>query len=313
MYWIVAAAGTVFGFILSSLYQNKDGTEKSGDHRGPGRSMSIQYATQNFPEVAEQMAAALSQAPAREKVGAQSSDEYALKGISSRFSPGSRSDQRYYREATPVLAIEAVALYRAMIDPDTSEWAKMILSGALGYLIAPDPIPGALDDLAIVWNALKAVQNQVKAEHVHQAVEWLKQRISVSDESVLKANQDLDAAIEGTLEAMPVSQKPLRITDPDLPMSQNVKRAFWFVERLTYLDRLPVYEEGQFRKTPEQIYEEKEKIGYIWNIAWHEHAKWVHEQLVKENADESVIFHFVRLSEQVTGDPRCKIRKIAGY
>ena len=63
-------------------------------------------------------------------------------------------------------------LYFCLMDPDTSAWAKSVITGALGYFIFPlDAIPdiapviGYSDDIGILLAAAAAVAASIKKEH----------------------------------------------------------------------------------------------------------------------------------------------------
>jgi len=75
---------------------------------------------------------------------------------------------------------EAVAMYYAMLDPQTSARAKLIISGALLYLVMPaDVVPdeivgvGRLDDAGVVFHAFKQVFSDIRPEHIAGAQQWL--------------------------------------------------------------------------------------------------------------------------------------------
>lgn len=79
----------------------------------------------------------------------------------------------------PFLA-DAIALYYAMLDPETPLKAKLTIAGALAYFLTPfDAIPdilfgaGYLDDAGVVAAVLAAASIYVKDEHKKKAQEFL--------------------------------------------------------------------------------------------------------------------------------------------
>jgi uncharacterized membrane protein YkvA (DUF1232 family) len=73
-------------------------------------------------------------------------------------------------------AVEAAAMYYAMIDPKTPLKVKATAAGALLYFIAPIdaivdlvPLAGYTDDAAVLYAAFKAIQAHVTDEHIAAA------------------------------------------------------------------------------------------------------------------------------------------------
>lgn len=72
-------------------------------------------------------------------------------------------------------AVDLLAIYYCMKDPETDLWAKAIILSALIYFVMPlDAIPdwlpgGFVDDAAAVAAAIKAVGSQLKPRHYAQA------------------------------------------------------------------------------------------------------------------------------------------------
>ena len=67
-------------------------------------------------------------------------------------------------------------LYYCMRDPKTPKYIKLVILGALGYLILPaDMVPdvllgiGWLDDLAVMTTVTKLAQRYITEEHERQA------------------------------------------------------------------------------------------------------------------------------------------------
>lgn len=73
-------------------------------------------------------------------------------------------------------AVEAAAMYYAMLDPKTPLKVKATAAAALIYFIAPLdaivdflPLAGYTDDAAVLYAAFKAVQAHVTDEHIAAA------------------------------------------------------------------------------------------------------------------------------------------------
>lgn len=71
---------------------------------------------------------------------------------------------------------KALTLYYALQDPDTPVRARLVITGALGYLIFPldlipdlTPLAGYSDDLGAIVMAIGIVAAHIKDEHVAQA------------------------------------------------------------------------------------------------------------------------------------------------
>lgn len=90
--------------------------------------------------------------------------------------------KRYAKLAGRELVELALKLYYCLQDPDTPNWAKTIIIGALAYFIMPidlvvDFIPGGyVDDWGALAGALATVVTHIKESHVQQAkaktIEW---------------------------------------------------------------------------------------------------------------------------------------------
>jgi len=79
-------------------------------------------------------------------------------------------------------ALDAAAMYYAMLDPKTPFWVKATAASALLYFVSPldaifDPIPiaGYADDAAVIYAALSAVHAHIKDEHIAAAKRLLLQ------------------------------------------------------------------------------------------------------------------------------------------
>ena len=80
------------------------------------------------------------------------------------------------------LTYYALVLFYAMLDESTPSKSKLIILGALGYLILPldmipDFIPGGhVDDLGVltaaVWQVLKSITPDIKAKAAKKVAEW---------------------------------------------------------------------------------------------------------------------------------------------
>nr|WP_198598378.1 YkvA family protein [Mangrovicella endophytica] len=75
---------------------------------------------------------------------------------------------------------DVVAAYYCALDPQTPAATRGILLAALAYFVVPvDIIPdmlfglGFTDDLAVLWAAFRAVQNNIRPEHYVAARERL--------------------------------------------------------------------------------------------------------------------------------------------
>jgi uncharacterized membrane protein YkvA (DUF1232 family) len=115
------------------------------------------------------------------------------------------------------LALEAIAMYYAMLDEETPTWAKAVIVGALIYLVAPDVIPdeipviGWLDDAAVIWAALQTVWKHIQPKHFEAAKKFLEvQEVHVTNEHKASVEQDLQIAAQGNPGATPVTMQRLR-------------------------------------------------------------------------------------------------------
>ncbi len=72
--------------------------------------------------------------------------------------------------------LEAVSMYYAMIDPETTWRARLEIAAGLAYIIAPnDWLPDSeIDDMAVVLYVWNKVQEQVTPRHIEQAKAWLR-------------------------------------------------------------------------------------------------------------------------------------------
>ena len=80
------------------------------------------------------------------------------------------------------LTYYALVLFYAMLDESTPSKAKLVIIGALGYLILPldlfpDFIPGGhVDDLGVVaaavWQVFKSITPEIKAKAARKVTEW---------------------------------------------------------------------------------------------------------------------------------------------
>jgi uncharacterized membrane protein YkvA (DUF1232 family) len=73
-------------------------------------------------------------------------------------------------------AVDAAAMYYAMIDPRTPLKVKATAAAALLYFIAPidaivdfAPLAGYTDDAAVLYAAYKAIQAHVTSDHIAAA------------------------------------------------------------------------------------------------------------------------------------------------
>ncbi len=87
--------------------------------------------------------------------------------------PAAPSSWKSMAAKMPFLS-EAVAMFFAMVDPRTPIAPKLTIAGALLYTVSPDPIPGPLDDTAVVLGALGAVYSSITEEHLEMAQAWLR-------------------------------------------------------------------------------------------------------------------------------------------
>lgn len=80
------------------------------------------------------------------------------------------------------LTYYALVLFYTMMDPATPRQAKLVIIGALGYLVLPvdlipDFIPGGhVDDLGVVtaaiWQILKSITPQVRKKALDKLTTW---------------------------------------------------------------------------------------------------------------------------------------------
>lgn len=75
---------------------------------------------------------------------------------------------------------DVVAAYYCAIDPDTPSTTRGVLLAALAYFVLPiDFVPdllfgiGFTDDLAVLWAAYNAVNQNIRPEHYERARETL--------------------------------------------------------------------------------------------------------------------------------------------
>jgi len=83
-----------------------------------------------------------------------------------------RTLRRVVAVASRKVALTALTLFYCLQDPDTPNWAKGVIVGALGYLVLPldlipDLVPGAgySDDWGVIVAALATVSAYVKEDH----------------------------------------------------------------------------------------------------------------------------------------------------
>lgn len=68
---------------------------------------------------------------------------------------------------------EMVAGWYALQDPEVPNEPKLLLAGAIAYLIAPDVIPGWLDDGVAMSGALLNMYEYIEPKHIDLAKKWL--------------------------------------------------------------------------------------------------------------------------------------------
>ncbi|MGD8861694.1 MAG: YkvA family protein [Myxococcales bacterium] len=78
-------------------------------------------------------------------------------------------------------ALDAVAMYYAMVDPKTPFWVKATAATALAYLISPldaipdfIPIAGYTDDASVIYAALTVLHGHIRDDHMDRAKRFLK-------------------------------------------------------------------------------------------------------------------------------------------
>jgi uncharacterized membrane protein YkvA (DUF1232 family) len=86
------------------------------------------------------------------------------------------------KEAGREVLTIALKLYYCAQDPETPQWAKITIYGALAYFIAPldaipdvTPLVGYTDDLGALAAAAATVVAHVKPQHTRQAKHTLKE------------------------------------------------------------------------------------------------------------------------------------------
>jgi len=84
---------------------------------------------------------------------------------------------------------KSLVLFYCLRDPNTPEWAKSVIIGALGYFIVPvDAIPdlipavGYADDLGVLALALSSVLMHITDKHKSLASDNLKEWFGSEDE-----------------------------------------------------------------------------------------------------------------------------------
>lgn len=73
---------------------------------------------------------------------------------------------------------QAITLFNVFTDPKTPQYAKIIIAGALAYLVSPidvipdfTPIVGLVDDLAVITAAIAQITVHILPEHSKQELE----------------------------------------------------------------------------------------------------------------------------------------------
>ena len=80
------------------------------------------------------------------------------------------------------LTYYSLVLFYAMVDKNTPRRAKLVILGALGYLVLPvdlipDFIPGGhVDDLGVIvaaiWQVIGSITPEIKAKAARKVTEW---------------------------------------------------------------------------------------------------------------------------------------------
>lgn len=107
--------------------------------------------------------------------------------------------RKYIKEAGVKSVYAALLLFFAYRRPDTPKWAKNIIIGALGYLLAPiDTIPdltpfvGFTDDFGVMFFGLVTIACYINQEVRNLAVTQLSKWFKDFDEEILL---EVDAAL----------------------------------------------------------------------------------------------------------------------
>jgi uncharacterized membrane protein YkvA (DUF1232 family) len=73
---------------------------------------------------------------------------------------------------------QAITLFNVFADPKTPQYAKVIIAGALAYLVSPidvipdfTPIVGLVDDLAVITVAIAQITVHILPEHSQKDLE----------------------------------------------------------------------------------------------------------------------------------------------
>lgn len=73
---------------------------------------------------------------------------------------------------------QAITLFNVFADPKTPQYAKVIIAGALAYLVSPidvipdfTPVVGLLDDLAVITAAIAQITVHILPEHSQKKLE----------------------------------------------------------------------------------------------------------------------------------------------
>lgn len=73
---------------------------------------------------------------------------------------------------------QAITLFNVFADPKTPQYAKVIIAGALVYLVSPidaipdfTPIFGLLDDLTVITTAIAQITVHILPEHSQKELE----------------------------------------------------------------------------------------------------------------------------------------------
>ena len=191
--FLAGAASTWFA--LETFRQREQDAMSKIDHK------IDELKAELFPQITSQATSALRQEVDRVKVEFLPFVKDLIKSMRPKMPGFGALDWRVVMSQLPGVS-EALAMYFAMIDPQTSWSARMEVAAALTYLLTPDDwLPdsladGDVDDVAVLMYAYGKVQEHVKPEHVARARSWLAGN-GVTDVEISEPMRQLEAFGDG--------------------------------------------------------------------------------------------------------------------
>lgn len=199
MFWYGIIAGLFAGFGLSRLVSGP-----------PAQDDMVRRVEAAFPEALAHMV---------EELKAPKPEGYGFEVAGDAVRP--------YARKVP-LALQALAVYFAMLDARTPLSVKIGIAASLGYVISPidavpDAIPGIgwLDDAGAILAAVGIAWSYVHPEHLDRAKKWLEgEGVLVNDDDVNALLDSLSLASHGQVidvEPTHVPKPPPEASAPEAP------------------------------------------------------------------------------------------------